>query len=159
MILALALHQLKYEQKSYWRNPASAAFTFAFPVMFLVIFASLNIGATIDFLGGLNYNQYYVPGIICFGVILQGKTSHAQNIAEAVSGALALLQVQARRPIIHGVLHFENEEQAQERCFGKKHNRGIEAARTAKEMVSVFRELRRFSGKREKISADSGNEP
>jgi 6,7-dimethyl-8-ribityllumazine synthase len=84
--------------------------------------------------------------IICFGVILQGKTSHAQNIAEAVSNALAMLQVQARLPIVHGVLHFENEEQARVRCFGTEHNRGIEAARTAKAMVGVFRKLDEISG-------------
>jgi 6,7-dimethyl-8-ribityllumazine synthase len=79
--------------------------------------------------------------IICFGVIFQGKTSHAQNIAEAVSNALAMLQIQTQMPIIHGVLHFENEEQGRVRCFGTEHNRGIEAARTAMKMVQVFREL------------------
>jgi 6,7-dimethyl-8-ribityllumazine synthase len=79
--------------------------------------------------------------IICFGVIFRGKTSHAQNIAEAVSNALALLQVQSKRPIIHGVLHFENEKQARIRCFGAEHNRGIEAARTAIKMVALSRQL------------------
>ena len=34
--------QLKWEQKAYWRNPAAAAFTFAFPLMFLVIFIAIN---------------------------------------------------------------------------------------------------------------------
>jgi 6,7-dimethyl-8-ribityllumazine synthase len=79
--------------------------------------------------------------IICFGVIFQGKTSHAQNIAEAVSNALAILQVQSKKPIIHGILHFENEKQARTRCFGVEHNRGIEAARTAIEMAAVSRDL------------------
>jgi 6,7-dimethyl-8-ribityllumazine synthase len=79
--------------------------------------------------------------IICFGVIFQGKTSHAQNIAEAVTNALATLQVQSKKPIIHAVLHFENERQARIRCFGVEHNRGIEAARTAMKMVAVSREL------------------
>jgi ABC-2 type transport system permease protein len=78
--LALAVHQLKYEQKSYWRNPAAAFFTFAFPVMFLVIFASLNTGNTVDFLG-LDYNQYYVPGIICFGVISATYTNLAMTLS------------------------------------------------------------------------------
>jgi len=79
--------------------------------------------------------------IICFGVIFQGKTSHANHIAEAVSNSLAMLQVHARLPIIHGVLHFETEEQARVRCFGTEHNRGIEAARTAMKMVELWREL------------------
>jgi 6,7-dimethyl-8-ribityllumazine synthase len=79
--------------------------------------------------------------IICFGVIFQGRTSHANNIAEAVSNALAMLQVQIRRPIIHGVLHFQDEEQARIRCFGTEHNRGIEAARTAASMAHIWREM------------------
>jgi ABC-2 type transport system permease protein len=65
----LVIHQLRYEQKSYWRNPISAFFTFAFPLMFLVVFASLNLDAHIDILHGLAYNQYYVPSIAAFGVI------------------------------------------------------------------------------------------
>ena len=77
----LALHQLRYEQKSYWRNPPSAFFTFAFPIMFLVIFASLNSGQRIDFLGGLAYNQYYIPGIIAFGVISACYTNLAMTLA------------------------------------------------------------------------------
>lgn len=77
----LAAHQVKYEQLSYWRNPPSAFFTFAFPVMFLVIFASLNNGTRIDFLGGLKYNQYYIPGIICFGVMSATYTNLAMTLA------------------------------------------------------------------------------
>ncbi len=65
----LLVWQSRYELKSYWRNPASTFFTFLFPLMFLVIFASLNNGATIGFLGGLAYNQYFIPGIIAFGII------------------------------------------------------------------------------------------
>ena len=80
-IVSLSVHQLKYEQKSYWRNPAAAVFTFAFPIIFLVIFASLNRNSTIDFLGGLSYNQYYVPGIITFGVISATYTNLAMTIS------------------------------------------------------------------------------
>jgi len=77
----LVLHQVKYEQKAYWRNPASAFFTFAFPLVFLVIFASLNNGATIDFLGGLEYNQYYIPAIIAFSIISATYTQIGISLA------------------------------------------------------------------------------
>ena len=60
--LALVLLQIRYEQKLYWRSPSSAMFTFLFPILLLVIFASLNYGATLRALGGISYNQYYVPG-------------------------------------------------------------------------------------------------
>ncbi len=105
---------------------------------------SFEIPAVASRLAGMKRPEFHA--IICFGVILEGKTSHAQNIADAVSHALALLQVQACKPVIHGVLHFQNEEQARIRCSGTEHNRGIEAARTAIKMVSVFAKLDALEG-------------
>lgn len=77
----LVVHQVRYEQKAYWRNPASAFFTFAFPLVFLVIFASLNNGATVDFLGGLAYNQFYIPAIIAFGIMSATYTQLAITLS------------------------------------------------------------------------------
>ena len=39
--VALTARQVRYANKAFWRNPASAFFTFAFPLMFLVIFTAL----------------------------------------------------------------------------------------------------------------------
>jgi ABC-2 type transport system permease protein len=74
--------QLRYVNKAFWRNPASAFFTFAFPLMFLVIFTALLGHSTVE-LGNrsVNTSTYYVASMACFSVI----TACFNNIASAVS--------------------------------------------------------------------------
>jgi ABC-2 type transport system permease protein len=78
----LTLSQVRYVNKTFWRNPASAFFIFAFPLMFLVIFTALLGGGTVH-LGARPVSQgtYYVAAMASFGVI----TSCFNNIAMAVS--------------------------------------------------------------------------
>jgi ABC-2 type transport system permease protein len=81
-ILRLTAVQFRYVNKAFWRNPASAFFTFAFPLMFLAIFTSLlghytvKIGAkTVD------TSTYYVASMACFAAI----TACFNNIAISIS--------------------------------------------------------------------------
>jgi ABC-2 type transport system permease protein len=67
--VALVATQLRYEQKSYWRNPAAAFFTFAFPlVLFFILVATAGTQHDKD-LGGVKLAQYYTPSILSFAVM------------------------------------------------------------------------------------------
>jgi ABC-2 type transport system permease protein len=78
---AQMLRQLRFTNKAFWRNPASAFFTFAFPLMFLVIFTSL-LGEGQVILNGfeLDTTTYYVGAMAAFGVISACFTNIAMSI-------------------------------------------------------------------------------
>jgi ABC-2 type transport system permease protein len=67
---ALVGTQIRYEQKSYWRNPAAAFFTFAFPlVLFLILVGVAGGGHDTAILGsGVKLAQYYTPSVLAYGV-------------------------------------------------------------------------------------------
>jgi ABC-2 type transport system permease protein len=67
--LGLVGWQFRYEQRAYWRNRGRGVFTFLFPLMFLVVFAAINQGQHIDSRGGIPYVDFFVPGILAYGVI------------------------------------------------------------------------------------------
>ena len=74
--------QVGYEQRSFWRNPAAATFTFAFPLLFLVVFIALNGNDTVSLPGGtVKFAQFYVPAIVAFGVISACYTNLAFTLA------------------------------------------------------------------------------
>jgi 6,7-dimethyl-8-ribityllumazine synthase len=80
--------------------------------------------------------------ILALGVILQGKTSHAQNLARSVTDALQQIAIEHGVPVINAVLSLETEAQARERCLESEINRGTEAARAAVSVGEVLGDLR-----------------
>jgi len=76
-----AVGRIRWEQKEFWRNPAAAAFTFAFPLMFLVIFVAINGNSKAGVKGGtVKFAQYYVPAIVAFGIISACYTNLAFSL-------------------------------------------------------------------------------
>jgi ABC-2 type transport system permease protein len=78
--VALTLRQVRYVNKAFWRNPASAFFIFTFPLMFLVIFNGL-FGDTVNILEvEMSASQFYVPAIAAFSVITACYTNLAITV-------------------------------------------------------------------------------
>ncbi|HEX2097061.1 MAG TPA: ABC transporter permease [Solirubrobacterales bacterium] len=81
--LALVAHQFRYDQKTFWRNPASVFFTVAFPVILLLIFATVFGDETVDVGGGIETTTYYVPAIVTLSVISATMQSLAMSLVIA----------------------------------------------------------------------------
>jgi ABC-2 type transport system permease protein len=77
-VVRLTLSQARYVNRAFWRNPSSAFFIFAFPLMFLVIFTSL-LGHFKLHIGSLTVKSstYYVAAMAAFGVISACYTNTA----------------------------------------------------------------------------------
>lgn len=81
--LALVAHQLRYDQKVFWRNPAAVFFTVAFPVVLLLIFATVFGDQTLELEGGIETTIYYVPAIITLSVISATMQTLAMSLVIA----------------------------------------------------------------------------
>jgi ABC-2 type transport system permease protein len=81
--MSLVWHQLRYDQKVFWRNPAAVFFTVAFPVVLLLIFATVFGDQTLDVAGGIEVTTYYVPAIITLAVISATMQTLAMSLVIA----------------------------------------------------------------------------
>ncbi len=82
--LGLALRQVRYTNRAFWRNPASAFFTFAFPLMFLVIFTAIFGNDTVRVLGReVSTATFYVGAIATFSIITATYTNLAISVTFA----------------------------------------------------------------------------
>jgi len=82
-VAAEAASQVRYTNKAFWRNPASAFFIFAFPLMFLVIFTALLGHGTVHVSPTrvVNISTYYVAAMASFGLISACYTNIAINVS------------------------------------------------------------------------------
>ena len=87
----IGLARARLELLLFYRNPAAMIFSFAYPIIMLVIFGSVFRHSTVA--GGVTYTQYFVPGIAATGIMLTSFQALGVRIAlERHEGELARLQ-------------------------------------------------------------------
>ena len=85
----LLLRQVVYTNRTFWRNPASAFFTFVFPLLFLVIFTTLLGNEEVDTGSAvIKTSTYYVAAQGAFGLISACFTNVALQIVFARDGGV-----------------------------------------------------------------------
>ena len=68
--VALALHQYRYDQRQFWREPASVFFTVVLPLIFLFLFVSIFGNRAVRVAGNeINFSTYYLPGILALSLV------------------------------------------------------------------------------------------
>ncbi|MDA0976987.1 MAG: 6,7-dimethyl-8-ribityllumazine synthase [Proteobacteria bacterium] len=82
-----------------------------------------------------------VDAIIALGAVIRGGTPHFDFVAGECSSGLARVALDHGLPVAFGVLTTDTIEQAVERSGTKAGNKGVDAAMTSLEMVSLIRSL------------------
>ncbi|WOJ96784.1 6,7-dimethyl-8-ribityllumazine synthase [Congregibacter brevis] len=79
--------------------------------------------------------------IVALGAVIRGGTPHFEHVAGECTKGIAQVSLSHDIPISFGVLTVDSIEQAIERSGTKAGNKGVEAALSALEMVSLLGQL------------------
>jgi 6,7-dimethyl-8-ribityllumazine synthase len=82
-----------------------------------------------------------VDGIICLGAVIRGSTPHFDYISAEVTKGVAHVSMDAKIPVIFGVLTTDTIEQAVERAGTKSGNKGFDAAMSLLEMMDLYSQV------------------
>jgi 6,7-dimethyl-8-ribityllumazine synthase len=80
-------------------------------------------------------------GIIAVGAVIRGATPHFDYVAGECAKGLAAVSLDHDIPLGFGVLTVDTIEQAVERAGTKAGNKGVDAALSVLEMISLLRRL------------------
>ncbi len=84
--------------------------------------------------------------VVCLGAVVRGETPHFDYVASQAAAGIQQTALKHGLPVIFGVLTTDTVQQAADRAGGKHGNKGWDAARTAVEMIALFRDLKRKPG-------------
>ena len=77
-------------------------------------------------------------GVICFGAVIRGATTHYDYVCNEVSKGIAKVSLDTNIPVGFGIVTTENIEQAVERAGTKSGNKGYDTAMSVLEMADLF---------------------
>jgi 6,7-dimethyl-8-ribityllumazine synthase len=81
--------------------------------------------------------------VICLGAVIRGDTPHFEYISTEVSRGILQASMETNVPVVFGVLTTDTVAQAIERADPAKLNRGADAAKTAIEMATIMRLIKK----------------
>ena len=106
--------------------------TFQVPGAFELPLACLKAANTGDF-----------DAVIALGVVIRGDTPHFDYVAGQAASGILNASMQSGIPVMFGVITADTLQQALDRTGEKDDNKGYEAAMSAVQMVTMFREMDR----------------
>ena len=77
----------------------------------------------------------HADGVIAFGVVIRGETTHYELISESVAQGLMQISIDTKKPVAFGLIATENLKQAEDRVSSSKLNKGREIAQSLVEML------------------------
>ena len=84
MTLSLTTRWITARMRLLLRNPRAVGFTFAFPLLLLVLFSALNANSDVKTYGeNVSFAQFYTPAIACFSLVTACYTSIVIGLATA----------------------------------------------------------------------------
>ncbi|MBM3978329.1 MAG: 6,7-dimethyl-8-ribityllumazine synthase, partial [Planctomycetes bacterium] len=86
-----------------------------------------------------------VDAVLCFGLVLRGETSHNEHVARAAADGIQRVALDARKPVLFGVLTCETLAQARARAAPAREgglDKGAEVARAAIEALVTLQRIR-----------------
>ena len=78
--------------------------------------------------------------VICLGTVIRGQTPHFEYIANEVTRGISHAGMESGVPVVFGIITADNLDQAIDRAGVKLGNKGFEAATTAVELASLYKE-------------------
>jgi 6,7-dimethyl-8-ribityllumazine synthase len=80
--------------------------------------------------------------VLALGCVIRGETPHFDYVSAEAASGVQLAGLETGIPVAFGVLTCDTTAQAEERAGGSRGNKGVEAARSALEMVESLSLLR-----------------